>query len=71
MQHHDRRARRIARAEFDDMKAAAGNLDHDARRGMRPLHPQHAGLRDQRQNPQRRHHNHRHHGKCLNDLSHQ
>ncbi len=30
MQHHDRRPRGIARAEFDDVKAGAGNLNHGA-----------------------------------------
>ncbi len=71
MQHHDRRTGGIARAEFDDVKAGACNLDHGTWRGMGPLHQQHAGLRDQRQNHQRSHDNHRHHGKSLNDLSHQ
>ena len=37
MQHHDRRTGRIARADIDDMKRRAGNLDHPARGGMGPL----------------------------------
>ena len=37
MQHHDRRTGRIARADIDDMKGRAGDLDHPALGGMGPL----------------------------------
>ena len=37
MQHHDRRAGRVARADFDDVKDGAGDLDHPAPGGMGAL----------------------------------
>ena len=58
MQHHDRQAGRVARPDIDDVERAAGNLDHAALRRVGALHEQHAGLRDQRQHRQRRHHDH-------------
>ena len=61
MQHHDRRTGRVTRADIDDVEGAAGDLDHPALGGMRPLRQPDAGLRDQRQHRQRRHDNHCHH----------
>ena len=37
MQHHDRRAGRVARADIDNMEGCAGNLDHPALGRMGPL----------------------------------
>ncbi len=54
MQHHDRQAR-IARADIDDVKRRAINLDHPALRRKGALHGDDSGLRDQRQQNQRRH----------------
>ena len=61
MQHHDRRTGRIARADIDDVERRAGDLDHPALRGIGALHGKNTGLRDQRQDRQRRHDNHCHH----------
>ena len=61
MQHHDGGTGRIARADIDDMKGRAGNLDHPALGGMGPLRQPNPGLRDQRQDRQRRHDNRYHH----------
>ena len=37
MQHHDRRTGRVARADIDDVKGRAGDLDHPALGGMGAL----------------------------------
>ena len=37
MQHHDRRAGRVARTDIDDMEGAARDLDHPALGRMGPL----------------------------------
>ena len=62
MQHHDRRAGRVARTDIDDVKGSARDCDHLAPCGMGALRQQYASLRDQgqRQGRQRRH-NHCHH----------
>ena len=57
MQHHDRQAG-IARPDIEDVKRSAGYLDHAALRRVGALHRENAGLRDQRQQRQRRHHDH-------------
>ena len=58
MQHHDRQAGRVARADIEDMEGPARHLDHPALGGMGPLREKNAGLRDQRQHRQRRHDDH-------------
>ncbi len=55
MDHHNRRAGGIPRPDVEHVEPAAGDLDHPALGGIKPLQDQHAGLRDQRQNHQRRH----------------
>jgi hypothetical protein len=55
MDHHDRRAGGVAWPEIDDAETCAGNLDGFALRRIDALQGQYAGLRDQRQNNQRRH----------------
>ena len=55
MQHHDRRAGSVARADINDVQSRAFDLDHAAWRWMSMLQGKHAGLRDGRQHGQRRH----------------
>ena len=55
MDHHDRRAGGVARPEIDDVETRAGDVDGLALLRIDALQGQHAGLRDQRQNNQRRH----------------
>ena len=54
MQHHDRQAG-IARTDVDDVKRRALDLDHPSLRRKGALHGEDSGLRDQRQQRQRRH----------------
>ena len=54
VQHHDRQAG-IARADIDDMEHGTFDLDHPALRRKGALHGDNSGLRDQRQQHQRRH----------------
>ena len=61
MDHHNRRTGSIARADFDDVERCAGHLDHPALRGISALQDNDTGLRDQRQDQQRRHDNERDH----------
>ena len=55
MDHHDRGAGGIARPEIDDVETCAGDVDGLALLRISALQDKHAGLRDQRQNDQRRH----------------
>ena len=55
MDHHDRRAGGVARPEIDDVETRAGDVDGLALLRIDALQGKHAGLRDQRQNNQRRH----------------
>lgn len=54
VQHHDRQAS-VARAEIDDVKHGAVDRDHPALRWKGALHGDDSGLRNQRQQNQRRH----------------
>jgi hypothetical protein len=54
MDHHDGRPRGVTRAEFDDVQPCAFDIDHPAQRRISALQHDHAGLRDQHQNHQRR-----------------
>ena len=55
MDHHDRRAAGIARPNIYDIELCTGDLDHLALRGIGALQGKDTGLRDQRQDRQRRH----------------
>ena len=68
MDHHDRRAGGIARPDIEDVEACAGNLDHPALRRIGALQDKDTGLRDQRQNRQRRHDNDGYHFESPDDL---
>ena len=57
MDQHDSRTGRVARPDIDDVERRAGHLDHLALRGIDALQGQDTGLRDQRQDQQRRHEN--------------
>ncbi len=57
MDHHDWRTGGIARPDIDDVECCAGDLDHLALRGIGALQGKDTGLRDQRQDRERRHDN--------------
>ena len=70
MDHDDRRQGGIARADINDVQGCPGDIDHPSLRGMGALQDNDTGLRDQRENNQRRHDNHQYHLQCLDRLGH-
>jgi hypothetical protein len=61
MDHHHGRANGVARPHIDHVECRAGNRDHLALRRIGALQGKDTGLRDQRQDRQRRQGNYRYH----------